>query len=82
SNDHFKQVFTRMVTARGAVRGGENMYDKADGFIADGFSSIQHYYESGYVEVLTFYGDIYDYTSGTLMRDRVITVLDRAYILD
>lgn len=81
-NEYFKQVFDKMLTARGAVRGGDANYDKAEGYIADGFTSIQQYYESGYVEVLTFYGDIFDYTTNTLMRDRVITVLDRAYILN
>lgn len=81
-NEHYKEVFTKMLTARGAIRGGDSTYDKAEGFIADGFSSIQQYYESGYVEILTFYGDLFDYTTETLMRDRVITILDRAYVLN
>ena len=82
SQSYYKEVFDKMLTARGAIRGGDSTYDKADGYIADGFTSIQSYYESGYVEVLTFYGDIYDMSTNTLMRDRVITILDRAYVLD
>ncbi len=82
TNEYMNQVFDKMVTARAAVRNGGNTWAKTDGYIADGFSSIQHYYESNYVEVLTFYGDIYDFESGQLMQDRVITVLDRAYILN
>lgn len=54
---------------------------KTDGYIADGFSDIQHYYGSAYVEVLTFYGDMYDIESGELMENRKIEIIDRAYVL-
>jgi len=80
SNKHLEGVFTKMVNARAAVRGADSEY-KADGFIADGFSSIQEYYESDYVEILTFYGDFYDTAEGELHSDRIITVVDRAYVL-
>ena len=74
-------VFDKSLAARNTVRSSDGHMEKADGFVADGFSSIQMYYESDYVEILTFYGDIYDHESGELMSDRVITVLDRAYVL-
>ena len=80
SNKHLEGVFTKMLGARASVRGADNEY-KADGFIADGFSSIQEYYESDYVEILTFYGDFYDTAEGKLHSDRIITVVDRAYVL-
>jgi len=79
---YFKEVFDKMAYARGAVTGSDVQWSKSDGFIADGFGSIQHYYGSGYVELLHFYGDYYDITTGVLMRDRVITVADRAYVLN
>lgn len=82
SNTFYQQVFNKLAGTRAAVRGGDSNLTKTEGFIADGFSSIQQYYESDYVEVLTFYGDLYDYESNTLMRDRVITVFDRAWVLD
>ena len=82
SNDYMNDVFKRMTGVRAAIRGSDGNVSKADGFIADGFSSIQHYYESDYVEVLTFYGDIYDYTTDELLVDRLITVVDRAYVLN
>lgn len=81
SNAHFKQVLDKMLHARAYVGNSDGMLDKASGFIADGFSSIQHYYESNFVEVLTFYGDIYDYNEQTLWTDRIITVVDRAYVI-
>lgn len=80
-NAHFKQVLDKMLHARAYVGNSDGMLDKASGFIADGFSSIQHYYESNFVEVLTFYGDIFDYNEQTLWTDRIITVVDRAYVI-
>ena len=82
SKSYMSEVFNKMMGARAAVRGsGESTFAKADGYIADGFTSIQQYYESDYVEILTFYGDFYDTVSGKLHSDRVITVVDRAYVL-
>lgn len=56
--------------------------EKADAYVADGFSNINHYYDSGYVELLTFYGDIYDADKGDYKYNRKITVVDRAYIVE
>jgi hypothetical protein len=79
--EYMEQIFSKMMHSRAGVKGSDATFNKADGFIADGFSSIQHYYESDYVEILTFYGDIYDYTTDTFQKDRIITVVDRAYVL-
>jgi hypothetical protein len=54
--------------------------DKSDGFLADGFGSMQEYLQSGYVEVLDFYGDIFD-VEGNLQRNRVVTVIDRCWVI-
>jgi len=82
-NEYYNEVFGKMIAARTSVRGGSAVsYDKSDGFIADGFGSIELYYESDNVEVLTFYGSIYDFASGELMDNRIITVVDRAYVLN
>jgi hypothetical protein len=43
----------------------------------DGFTSFRNYLQSDYVEILTFYGDIYDNESDTLLENHVITVVDR-----
>jgi len=81
SKSYMEGVFSKMTGARAAVRGSDTQH-KADGFIADGFTSIQQYYESNYVEVLTFYGDYYDEVEDKLYEDRIITIVDRAYVLD
>jgi hypothetical protein len=78
---NIEAAFGRLMRGRAAVRGSDATFAKADGYIADGFTSIQQYYESDYVEVLTFYGDIYDKDTGDYHTSRVITVFDRAYVV-
>lgn len=80
SKEYMQGVFDRMLGARAAVKGSDTQH-KADGFIADGFTSIEQYYDSNYVEVLTFYGDFYDEMEDKLHEDRIITIIDRAYVL-
>lgn len=55
--------------------------DKAEGFLMDGFGNYGDYLQSDYVEFLEFYGDIHDSNSGQLQRARVITVIDRMYMI-
>jgi hypothetical protein len=76
----YGEIFNRMQSNRATV-GGTTQTDKSDGFIADGFSDIQHYYGSDYVEILTFYGDIYDKDTGTVRTNRKIEIVDRAYVI-
>lgn len=75
-----QEVFEKMLFNRGEV-GSAHQTEKTDAYIADGFSSIEHYYGSSYVEFLTFYGDMYDRYNNDLKRNRVITVVDRAYLM-
>ena len=60
---------------------GKADQDKAQGFIADGFNSIQDYYQSDLVEVLTFKGDFYDSNEQKLLRNYTIVVADRFDLL-
>ena len=48
------EIFQKMLYSRGEV-GASHQTEKSDGYIADGFTSIENYYASGYVEFLTFY---------------------------
>tara|TARA_R110000751_G_scaffold5953_5_gene26205 strand:- start:1644 stop:3389 length:1746 start_codon:yes stop_codon:yes gene_type:complete len=81
SKESMQPILDKMLHARASVRGSDATFNKAEGYVADGFSSIQHYYESDYVEILTFYGDIFDYQNDELQVDRIITIVDRAYVL-
>jgi len=59
--------------------------DKAISMQIAGFGSYAQYMESGYVEILDLYGDIYDWDSstntGTLLKNQVITVVDRQHVI-
>lgn len=52
--------------------------DKAEGFSLDGFGNMKEYYQSGFVEILEFWGDFNDQTNDELQQGRVITVVDRS----
>jgi len=47
----------------------------------DGFGSADEYLESDMVELLEFWGDIYDVEQKKLLRNQLITVIDRKWIL-
>lgn len=55
--------------------------DKALGYSVDGFGNIQEYYQSNYVEFLTFYGDYYDSKTDTLYEQKKIVIADRTHVL-
>jgi len=54
---------------------------KKAGFLVDGFVSVDDYFNSSSVELLHFWGDLYDAKSGILHRDKLITVIDRMHVL-
>lgn len=81
TDKNIEAAFNRLMRGRAAVRGSDATFAKSDGYIADGFTSIQQYYESDYVEVLTFYGDIYDREANEYHTSRIMTVFDRAYLV-
>ena len=56
-------------------------FDKAEAYSVDGFGNLREYFQSGYVEILRYEGDIFDNASGELHRNRRITIIDRAYVL-
>lgn len=51
-------------------------------YSVDGFSSFRSYLMSDFVEVLTFYGDWYDYINDEFQKNRVITVVDRHKLIN
>lgn len=81
--DGWKQeILTKVVDKRTSFR----MLDpadrqKADGFIMDGFGSYSEYLLSDYVELLEFDGTIYDLETDTLYENKLITVVDRNWIV-
>jgi hypothetical protein len=58
---------------------GSEEFDKSEGFQMDGFGSYFEYLQSDYVELLQFYGDVYNSQTQKVDRGRVITVIDRMW---
>ena len=50
-------------------------------YTPDGFNSIEAYMQSGQVEVLWFYGDLWDESAGKLHKGRCIAIVDRFNVL-
>jgi len=80
-NAYMVDILDKMVGNRADASGQDVDVAKSQGYVADGFSTLKEYYESNYVELLTFYGDIHDGSTGKFHKNRVITVVDRAYVL-
>ena len=79
---YLEDVFKLVVNNRQKVQtASEQDTAKSEAYQIDGFSSIHHYYQSGYVELLEFIGDIYDQNENKLYKDHIITVVDRKHIL-
>lgn len=55
--------------------------DKADGYMNDGFGTLSQYYRSGYVELITFEGDIFDIDTGEYYEQHRAVIVDRSYLL-
>lgn len=56
-------------------------FDKYFQLTYDGYGSASQYFSSGHVEVLDFYGDIYDFSTNTFYKNYWITVVDKQFII-
>lgn len=81
-NQIFKTAITKreMLYKHMNAHGIENL-DKDEGLQIDGFGNFSTYLQSGFVEVLTFFGDIHVQETGELRKGRKITVIDRMFVV-
>lgn len=56
-------------------------FDKAEGIQIDGFGNYFDYLQSGHVEFLEFWGDMYNPETGKLDKGVVCTVIDRMWVV-
>jgi hypothetical protein len=79
---YMSEVFNKMVTKRGQFIGlGERDFNKNSAFAIDGFGSYIDYFKGEYVEVLEFYGDVYDHDDDKLYKNHILTVVDRSWVI-
>ncbi len=75
-----KAVINKALEMRSSYR--ENPEEmKRDGLIVDGFGSLEEYIKSDLVEIIEYWGDVWDRESNTYHRDVVITIIDRKWVL-
>lgn len=83
AQDEPEQAFwTKGLERRDKIRrimGGYSIedFDKACGYSADGFGNMYSYFMGDFVEILEFYGDYHDHSTGELSTNRMITIVDR-----
>jgi hypothetical protein len=75
-----KAVIQKCLDFRSNMR-DDPEFRKNTGLIIDGFGTIEEYLESDCIELLEFWGDVYDPDTQTYHKDRVITVADRRWVL-
>ncbi len=77
-----QEIFDYVIETRSQVRNwAGDVQFRNEFFQMDGFTNFQEYLQSDSIEVLTFYGDIYDVDSQELLENHVITVVDRHKVL-
>lgn len=77
-----KSVVQRMKERRQTITSlSRTEINKANQYTPDGFNDIQAYYRSGVVEVLQFYGDVYDEETMEVRPHRCAIVVDRVDLL-
>lgn len=76
------EVYDKVVDIRRALTAYRtDDLNKVQAYVADGFGSLSEYYQSGFIELLEFEGDIHDQQTGELLERRIITIVDRTHIL-
>ena len=77
-----QEIFDKVVNIRSELqRYSVEDIDKNIQMQFDGFGTFGQYIKSGYVELLEFYGDIYDMDEQKFYKNHVITVLDRKWVI-
>ena len=77
-----KEVYQYLLDLRGTTRSHVGtISEKNIPFQMDGFQDYQTYLSSNNVEVLTFYGDVYDEDANDILENYKIVVVDRHKVL-
>lgn len=77
-----EDIVSRVINSREALKKHtDTEIDKSFQLQFEGFGNASMYYQSGQVELLEFYGDIWDEEEQKLYKNHVITVVDRRWIV-
>jgi hypothetical protein len=79
---YLSDIFDHIVNYRRALSGiSQGDFAKNSEYQVSGFTNYWSYLQSGYVEILDFYGDLFDNKSGVLHKNVCISVVDRTHII-
>jgi hypothetical protein len=82
NKEEYEELWNYLMEIRNSAMSFQGDWTQRDNLYAmDGFSSFRDYLKSDNVEVLTFYGDMYDRENDVLLKNHVITVVDRHKII-
>lgn len=73
--DYFKDL------RHNALTFGGDLIERDARFSMDGFDSYRAYLGSDYIEILTFYGDVYDPENNEFMENHIIKIVDRHKVI-
>jgi hypothetical protein len=78
----YEELFQYLKKVRTTIQNTPGDFKSVDDFYrVDGFTSFRNYMLSDFVEILTFYGDIYDWQNDKFYKNHQIMVVDRHKIL-
>ena len=83
TSETLKKAFERIRNNREMVRAAMTNGDQIKSNMQNiaGFGTYEDYLSSDTVELLTVYGTVYDISTDTLHKDKIITIADRAVVL-
>jgi hypothetical protein len=78
NREEYEELYKYLSDIRSNAQSYQGDWNERDRlYQVDGFGSFRDYLQSNLVEVLTFYGDVYDADEDILLENHVITVVDR-----
>lgn len=81
SGDFDNELVQKLLKERGNFANSDAGEDKNEQYVPLGFGTYQQYIQSGFIELLWFYGDVYDSESMTLHTSKCIVVADDSEVL-
>lgn len=83
TKEQYEELWNYLKTIRTHASNFSTQTEKSknDSYRIDGFTSYRAYLMSDFVELLTYYGDIYDEETDTYLRNHVVVVADRHKVI-
>lgn len=79
---YLEEAFDQAVDLRGRFAAhSQGDFKKNSAFQYAGFTGFWEYFNSNYVEVLDFYGDVFIPETGEIKQNHLLSVIDRAFII-